>query len=160
MSKDIALHRDQGASIWMLGHLMTFKATGADTGGAFSLIEQVGAPGTGAPPHIHHGEDEFFYVLEGEATFTLGDQTIEGKAGTFVFLPRDVIHHFQNVGTQPCRMLIGLSPAVAEGFFREMGEPAPASLELPPPAAPDIDKLLMLSRKYNVEVLLPDAPAG
>ena len=156
MTDKIALHRDEGTSIWMLGHLMTFKATGAQTGGAFSLVEQVGAPGTGAPPHIHHDEDEFFYILEGEATFMLGDKTIEGREGSFVFLPRGIVHTFQNAGTKPCRMLLGLSPAGFENFFTEMGEPAP-SLTLPPPSAPDIEKLMRLAKKYNNEILLPEA---
>jgi len=121
MTQQIALHRDQGKSIWMLGHLMTFKATGGETGGAFGLVEQVGEPGTGAPPHIHHNEDEFFYVLEGEA---------------------------------PCRMLLGVSPAGFENFFAEMGEPAP-SLTTPPPGPPDVEKLMMLAKKYNCEIMLP-----
>jgi len=156
MTEKIALNRDEGTSIWMLGHLMTFKATGAQTGGAFSLVEQVGAPGTGAPPHIHHDEDEFFYILEGEATFMLGDKTIEGKEGSFVFLPRGIVHMFQNAGTKPCRMLLGLSPAGFENFFMEMGEPAP-SLTLPQPSPPDIEKLMRLAKKYNNEILLPEA---
>ena len=156
MTDNIALHRDEGTSIWMLGHLMTFKATGAQTGGAFSLVEQVGAPGTGAPPHIHHDEDEFFYILEGEATFMLGDKTIEVKEGSFVFLPRGIVHMFQNAGTKPCRMLLGLSPAGFENFFMEMGEPAP-SLTLPQPSPPDIEKLMRLAKKYNNEILLPEA---
>lgn len=160
MTQEIALHRDQGTSIWMLGHLMTFKATGDQTGGAFSLVEQIGAPGVGAPPHIHHDQDEFFYVLEGEATFTLGTETIAGKVGSFVFLPRGIIHAFENAGTKPCRMLLGLSPAGFENFFAEMGEPAP-SLTLPPQGPPDVEKLMTLAKKYNCEILLPaPSPAG
>lgn len=160
MTHEIELHRDQGTSIWMLGHLMTFKATGRETGGAFGLVEQVGEPGTGAPPHVHHNEDEFFYVLEGEADFTLGDRTIKGLPGSFVFLPRGIMHRFENVGTTPCRMLLGVSPAGFENFFAEMGEPAP-SLTTPPPGPPDIEKLMTLAQKYNCEIMLPaPAPAG
>ncbi len=154
MTEKIALHRNEGTSIWMLGHLMTFKATGNETGGAFALVEQVGEPGTGAPPHIHHDEDEFFYVLEGEAVFTFGDQTIKGRPGSFIFLPRDIMHTFQNVGTTPCRMLLGVTPAGFENFFAEMGEPAPA-MTTPPPGPPDMEKLMRLAKKYNNEILLP-----
>ena len=67
MTQAIALHAEEGKAIWMLNHLMTFKATSGQTGGAFALVEQIGEPGTGAPPHVHHNEDEFFFVLEGEA---------------------------------------------------------------------------------------------
>ncbi len=65
MTKEIALHREQGQSIWMVGALMTFKATAAETDGAFTLVEAQNAPGGGAPPHVHHNEDEFFYVING-----------------------------------------------------------------------------------------------
>ena len=88
MTKEIALHRDEGQSIWMLGILMTFKATAEDTDGALGLVEGLHAPGTGAPAHIHHNEDEFFYVIDGEVEVTIGDQKVQGKAGSFVFAPR------------------------------------------------------------------------
>ena len=158
MTQPITLHTEEGKAIWMLNHLMTFKATGAETGGALGLVEQVGAPGTGAPPHVHHGEDEFFFVLEGEANFLLDGKPIAGKPGTFVFLPRDIEHAFENVGTTPCRMLLGVTPAGFENFFAEMGEPAP-SRTLPMPAPPDIEKLLALAAKFNCEMRLP-APAA
>ena len=154
MTKDVALHRDEGKSIWMLGALMTFKATGAETDGAFSLIEQLCPAEGGSPPHVHHGEDEFLYILEGEATFTLGDQAIHGKPGSFVFLPRDIPHQFVTTEAGPSRMLLGLSPAGFENFFSEIGEPAP-SLTLPPPGPPDMEKLLTLAKKYNCEILVP-----
>jgi len=154
--KEIALHRQEGKSIWMLGALMTFKATGAETDGSFSLVEQVCAPGQGSPPHVHHGEDEFLYIIEGEATFTLGDQVLHGKPGSFVFLPRDIPHQFVTTEAGPSRMLLGLSPAGFESFFEEIGEPAP-SLTLPPPGAPDMEKLFALAKKYNAEILVPAA---
>jgi len=154
VTKEIALQREEGNSIWMLGALMTFKATGDETGGAFSLIEQVMGPGGGSPPHVHHGEDEFLYIIEGEATFTLGDQTLHGRPGIFVFLPRGIPHRFTTSDAGPSRMLLGLSPAGFERFFEEMGEPA-GSLTLPPAGPPDMEKLLGLAKKYNAEILIP-----
>jgi hypothetical protein len=146
MTQPITLHAEEGKAIWMLNHLMTFKATGAETGGALGLVEQVGAPGPRAPP------------LEGEANFMLDGKPIAGKPGTFVFLPRDIEHAFENVGTTPCRMLLGVTPAGFENFFAQMGEPAP-SRTLPASAPPDVEKLLALAAKFNCEIRLP-APAG
>ena len=53
-------------SVWYNGSLMTFLATGEDTHGQFALIEAVARKGNVPPPHVHHREDEIFYVLEGE----------------------------------------------------------------------------------------------
>jgi quercetin dioxygenase-like cupin family protein len=154
MTQPIILHAEEGEAIWSLNHLMTVKATGAETGGAFGLMEHLGSPGTGAPPHVHHGEDEFFFILEGEANFLFDGKPIAGKPGTFLFLPRDIEHGFEVVGTTPCRMLVGFTPAGLENFFAEMGEPA-ASRTPPAPAPPDMEKLFAQAAKYNYEIHPP-----
>jgi quercetin dioxygenase-like cupin family protein len=58
----------EGQSLWVLGGLVTFLALGEETGGAFTLFEEATAPGSGAFPHVHHGEDQTFYVLEGSTS--------------------------------------------------------------------------------------------
>ena len=68
------------------GHLMTLKATGEQTNGAYGLIEQVLQPGFASPLHVHHREDEAFYLLEGEAIFTCGDQTMKASSRIVYFL--------------------------------------------------------------------------
>jgi quercetin dioxygenase-like cupin family protein len=98
-----ALGPGEGTATWFLGTLMTLKATGATTGHAFGLIEQVLPAGFAPPLHVHHGEDEAFYILEGHLTFTCGERTWEAPAGTFVFLPRDMVHGFRVAGDQPAR---------------------------------------------------------
>jgi len=59
-------------------------ATGEETHGQFALIEAVTRRGNGPPPHIHHREDEIFYVLKGEIVVSVGDRTIKGTAGTMI----------------------------------------------------------------------------
>lgn len=55
----------QGSTFHILGgDVVTIKLTGQETGGAFALLETVTPPGAGPPPHVHHREDETFYVLE------------------------------------------------------------------------------------------------
>jgi quercetin dioxygenase-like cupin family protein len=154
MTQPVILQADEGKAYWSLNHLMTFKATSAETGGAFALMEHLGVPGTGAPPHVHHAEDEFFFILEGEANFLFDGKPIAGKPGTFLFLPRNLEHGFEVVGTAPCRMLVGVTPGGLENFFAEMGEPT-SSRTPPPPAPPDIDKLMPLAAKYNYEIHPP-----
>jgi hypothetical protein len=66
---------DSGSSVWYLGNLFTILAGSEDTEGRFALIEMLARKGTEPPRHVHHREDEAFYVLEGEITFYIGDET-------------------------------------------------------------------------------------
>ncbi len=76
----------------MLDTLDTVKATAAQTGGTFGLIESRERGGSGPPLHVHEREDEAYYVLEGEYTFFVGDETIPAPAGTFLLPPRASAH--------------------------------------------------------------------
>ena len=152
--KPYTFTREEGQSIWFLGTLMTLKATGEQTNGAYGLIEQVLPPGFAAPFHIHHNEDEAFYLLEGEATFTCGDQTMKAIPGSYIFFPRDIPHWFCIEGDKPARLLQFNFPAGLENFFVEVGEPTP-KLTLPPAGPPDIEKLASTAAKYDVEILGP-----
>ena len=143
-------------SVWYSGHLLTFLATGEDTQGKFALIELAGRKGNVPPPHIHHREDETFYVLEGEMTFFAGGRTIKATPGTMVFLPRDVEHSF-TIDSDQGRILVLLTPAGGEGYFRECSVPAPA-MALPPavetPYA-EIQKMVHVAQKFGIEFVLP-----
>jgi len=139
-------------SAWYTGWLLTFLATGDDTGGRFTLIEAITRKGNTPRPHIHHREDESFYILEGEITATVGSQIIKASPGTMIFAPRGVVHSFE-IHTQQLRMLILLTPAGLEGYIRECSVPAPA-LTLPPPAEipyADFEKLLAVGARYGIE---------
>ncbi len=146
-----------GETLWVLGDLYTFKVTGAETGGAFAVFETVTPPGSpGPPPHLHHGEEESFYVLEGEVELMSGGDTVRATRGAFVHVPRGALHTFRNVGTTPARLLVLITPAGFEGFFREVGEPAADSSD--PPALsgpPDVERLVATARRYNCEMPPP-----
>ncbi len=144
----------EGRSFWFLGTLMTLKATGEQTGGAFGLIEQVLPPGFAPPPHVHHAEDEAFYILEGELTFRCGDRTLPAPRGTLVFLPRGVAHTFQVSDAGPARLLQLNTPAGLEQFFVELGEPV-ADPATPPAGLPDVARLLALAPGYRIEIMGP-----
>ena len=145
----------EGPAFWFLNNLVTVKATTASTGGAYSLCHQISPPGSATPYHFHYHEDEAFYILEGESTFTLdGKKTIAGP-GEYLFLPRQIPHGIEVTGSIPTTMLIFAMPGTGfVGMMEEMGIPATERV-LPTPAAPDLDKLIRLCKKYGIEVLGP-----
>jgi quercetin dioxygenase-like cupin family protein len=152
--KPYVLAPGEGQPLWFLGSLMLVKATGAQTGGAFALVENLLPAGFASPYHLHHVEDEAFYVLEGEMTFFCGGEKISAGPGSYVFGPRGIPHGFRVEGTSPARMLLLAAPAGFDQFVIEMSEPA-KELRLPDPVQPDMQKLMALAAKYKMEVLGP-----
>ena len=143
-------------SVWYNGSLMTFLATGEETQGKFALIEAVSRKGNDPPPHIHRREDEIFYVLEGEVVVSVGDRTIKGTPGTMIFLPRDVRHSF-TIESEQARMLILLTPAGLERWFKEFSVPAPA-MTLPPAGETEyreLQSMLEAASRSGIEFVLP-----
>ena len=84
---------------------MTVKASGEQTGGAFGLVESHIRAGSSPPLHVHHREDESFWVLAGNIRFRVGDEDIQAGAGSFVFLPREIPHTFVVEGDEDAHML-------------------------------------------------------
>jgi quercetin dioxygenase-like cupin family protein len=145
-------------SVWYSGWLLTFLATGEDTQGRFALLEGVARKGNVPPPHIHSREDETFYVVEGEMTLTVAGQKIKGTPGSVIFAPRGIVHSFE-IDSEQVRMLVLMTPAGLEGYFKECSVPAPA-LTMPPPAEvpySEIQKLLEVGAKYGLTFVLPNA---
>ena len=143
-------------SVWYHGWLLTFLATAEETRGQFSLIEATTRKGNVPPRHIHHREEETFYVLEGEMTVSVGDRTIKAVPGTMVCLPRDVEHSFE-IESEQLRVLALLTPAGLEGWFKEFSVAAP-DMTLPPTGeAPysEIQRMLEASSRYGLEFVLP-----
>jgi putative ABC transport system substrate-binding protein len=92
-------------------------ATREQTGGVWGVWRYTAQPAFGPPLHIHRAEDEFFYVLRGEFALQLGDCITLAPAGSFVYIPKDTIHTYQNVGTEPGELLGGVTPGGFEHFF-------------------------------------------
>src|SRR5262245_1689245 len=110
--------RDEGEAFWLLGMLQTVKMGRADTGGRLGLLEIVVPPGLGSPWHVHPEEDEWFYVLEGNLTFYVGETRLDLTAGGFAFGPKGVPHTFMGAGPGPTRALVGFAPMMFENFMR------------------------------------------
>jgi len=101
-----------------------FKVSGAETGGRMFLMEHQKMTPGGPNLHLHLNQEEWFYVMEGEVQFQIGEQRLKLKAGESVLAPRQVAHTFSAVGPEPARMLIGFSPAgKMEQYFLDRGDP-------------------------------------
>ncbi len=146
----------EGPALSAVGDVYRMLATGEQTGGVYVLSEARVLPGGGPPPHIHHREDESFFVLEGEITFTLGDQKVIANAGTFIQGPRGIPHAFQNESNAPARMLIHVTPPGFEKFMAEFAQPVPSFDSPPAPVTlADIERLMAVAPKYGMELLPP-----
>ena len=145
-----------GTTVHLLGTLITFRATAAETEGLFSLVDTTTAPGQGTPPHLQRDDAEAFYVLEGEYEFVLGEQNLTRGPGSFIFVPRGMPHGFRNAGAAPARMLIiNLPGGLHENFFVEAGEPVADASVFPPMTPPDVPKIVAAGARYGIEMLPP-----
>ena len=142
------------ADVWWKTGRMTVKAGGAETGDAFSQIEIDSPRGDATPRHLHHNEDETYYVLEGEVTLFVGDERIDLHAGDFCFAPRG-IPHTSIVRSERARYLTTLSPAGLEQLFVELG--VPVTGDQPPTDAvmPPMDEVVRVFGSYGVDILGP-----
>jgi quercetin dioxygenase-like cupin family protein len=138
MTNALAVRGEEGEARWWLGGLAVIKATAADTGGRLTLLDVTDPPNVEAPLHVHHREDEAFWILEGHVTFEVGGKTIEAGPGDFVFGPREVPHRYK-VGDTGSRMLFVLTPGGFEDLVRATSDPAGART-LPPPGHPMPDE--------------------
>ena len=110
------------------GGRLELKVGGADTGGAYALLEFTIPPGgTGSPLHYHVATEETLYLVEGELTVELGERTVRATAGSCILVPRRTIHTFKNSGAQLARLLIVVSPADFEAYFVELADLVSAS---------------------------------
>jgi quercetin dioxygenase-like cupin family protein len=121
-----------------------FKLSGADTGGALSVVEHPFPVGALVPPHIHTREDEYSIVTDGEIGFRSGDREVVLGAGGYITKPRGELHTMWNAGQTPARMIEIISPAGFEGFFRELSELITAG-----PPAPDA--VLKIADSYGLQ---------
>lgn len=139
-----------------LGHLFTFLADAAGTGGAFAMIDATVRKGLEPPPHTHTHEDETYVILEGRWTFRAGTETISAGPGSLVFLPRGVQHSF-SVEEDAARALILLNPPGLEEAFWAMSEPTDVRSGLPPrpEGPPPIPRILAVFGANGIEFAAP-----
>jgi len=133
--------------LYAFGEEVHLHLTGAETGGQQTLWTEITPPGGGPPPHYHQREDETFYVLEGHVSFLRDGKWHDSHPGAVVFMPRNVIHAFKNIGDTPARMLISTSPAGFETFFARCAE------EFAQPNGPDMNRIVAISAEHGIHFI-------
>src|SRR5271167_1181770 len=146
----------EGRTIAVVGDVYRFLATGDNTNGKYAMWEAIVPPGGGPPPHVHSREEEGFYILEGEITFTINGDRVVATAGMFANMPVRTPHSFKNESDKPARMLISVAPAGLEQMFFEVGVPLPegATTALPP-TKNEIETLLRIAPRPGIDIRLP-----
>lgn len=119
-----------------------------ETGGAMSIVDSVSPDGAGPPRHVHHGEDETFYVLTGECEVWIEGETMVRSAGETIFIPRGKEHTFRVIGGQPSRHLVILTPGGFESFFADM---AAGQFSIPE----DMPQIEESARRHNLSFTGP-----
>jgi uncharacterized cupin superfamily protein len=101
--------------------------------------------------HVHHREDEWYYVLAGQFQFEVDGQQFDLPAGGSIWAPRDARHRWANTSSTPGKLILTCLPGGFEKFFEELGK-YPALNSVDPL---EIRKLHDLHAKYGMELLGP-----
>ncbi len=152
-NKAYVLEENEGKAIWFANALMLVKAGTETTEGRLAVMDQRVPGGYAVPRHVHHAEDEAWYILEGDATFYCGDDSFTAGRGAWVFLPRDIPHAFK-VGPAGARLLTLSAPSGFVDFAQAAGEPA-SELAIPSQGPLDLDRLVTIAAKYGIEIVGP-----
>jgi quercetin dioxygenase-like cupin family protein len=158
LSKSFSVNLDNAPAYWFLNALHLLLAQNESGDGVYSLIHLTAPPHFETPYHLHHAEDEAFYVLEGELTVICDGEQIVAGPGSYVFLPRGVPHGFRTSSDKDSRVLIHAIPGGKVGFVGmmiEMAKPIHDRHKLPEPTPPDLTKLNTLCKKNNIRILGP-----
>ena len=135
----------------------SIKIGGADTTAQYGLVEITVRAGEGSPWHVHPDEDEWFYVLEGEFTFYVGEERLSLPAGSFAFGPKGVPHTFIAEATERGRWSASALPVrglPARG--RRAGNRAGAAAAAR--GRPDMERLLPIAARNGMDILGPPGP--
>jgi quercetin dioxygenase-like cupin family protein len=143
----VVLGPGEGNRLRAQGNLHINKAVGADTDGAWALLEQH-VSGANPPLHQHDREDEAFYVLQGRARVWLGGREFEAEPGSFVLAPRKVPHTYAAQPGSDLKLLIFVTPAGFEQMFDEIAHLSEAEQQ-------DPSVLSGVAARYGVHIIGP-----
>ena len=138
---------DEATAIKPFGLDMQVLLSSEATGGKISVIMASHKPAEGPPDHLHHTQEECFYIVEGTYELTAGSVTRTVGPGTIVSLPRGVVHRFKNVGTTTARMLDWSVPGGQDRYFTEISKLAGPGFSG--------EKVAEISKKYDTNFPTP-----
>jgi len=153
-AQTIIRQSDEGERLWFAGGgLFTMKATSAETGGAFLMLEDRMEHGKVTPLHVHANEDEALYVLQGDLLLHVDGEEHELHEGGFFLAPRGVPHAFM-VTSETAHVIAIQTPGSGEAFYRAASDPASTPGEAPRPA--DFDRLRAVAQNSpSIDILGP-----
>ena len=164
--RHFSLGPDEGKALFVLGDVVTFKVTAAESDNAYFLTEIVSVPG-GGPAFLHtHVPQETFWILEGQYEVYGQDEngekySIEAPVGSTVHVAGNVPHGFRNVGDTMGKVLALYAPVVHQPeFFEEIGIPMESSVApMPFDQMPTAARIIEVLGKHEMRLLedLPDA---
>jgi quercetin dioxygenase-like cupin family protein len=126
------------------------KLTAEDTAGALTAFELSARPQTGPFLHVHHREDEWYYVLSGEFLFKAGGEAQTLLPGASIWLPRGIPHVWANTSSTDAKIILVCQPGGFEKFFEEMGSEL-ATVD----SARAQNKMKGVMAKYGMELIGP-----
>jgi mannose-6-phosphate isomerase-like protein (cupin superfamily) len=136
----------EGESISVGPSTLLFKAESSDTEGTFALTETTVAAGFPGPvPHVHREMVDSFWVLEGELTVLLGEETAQAGPGSYALVPPGTVHTFSNPSDRPVRMLNLMAPGGLEQYLKELAGALPAD------RPPDPGEMARIASKYDFQ---------
>ena len=155
VTRSVISSPDTQTAIWFLDALSQVRLSGEQTGGAFSVRDNLGRRGHASPVHVHDRDDETFFVLDGELRVLVGQEEHAAGPGTVTVLPRRLRHAYV-VSSATARFLTLHTPSGFEQFAAEVGQPAQA-LTLPPGPAgpPDLAALTRAAARHGITILAP-----
>ena len=136
---------------WFFGMLAEVKASAAETGAMYTLLEITAPAGLETPLHVHYRDDEGFYVLEGSVSIEVGDQTVELGPGEHAFGPRNIPHRF-TVGPDGAHMIWVLTPGGFDEFVADVSVQADTPTVPPANVLPPEDTAEIVLR-HGMELL-------
>lgn len=141
-----------------IGGRMVLKVTDAMTAGAYSIHDNILPPHSPGPtPHLHRWHEETFYVLAGELTLRVGNETLQAGAGAFVVIPRGVVHQPSNRTADETHVLLIFSPGGMDQFFVEAAQ-GRYPLQSTPNEPGEQARLRAFTERYGYE--FADLPGG
>lgn len=150
---------DAGETLSVAGGTYRILVSGAQTNGAFAVIEMLVPPGGGPGPHAHAQIDESFFVVSGEIEVRSEYGTHTAVTGSFIHIPKGgVVHGFKNKSPENAHLLCTVVPAGLEAFFKEIGQPVISGEFLPPPAMDQeaAARIGKIAEKYGQVLYPPD----
>ena len=150
---ELFLHNvDAAPAYWWLDDLWIVLAEAKDTGGRFSMMEELLPKDSGPGPHKHTWSDETFYILDGEIAVLIGDEIKTARTGDFLMVPRNTRHAFR-VTSETARFLNSYTPASLEACLVEFAMPATERALPPKGASPAIEMTPELLSRYGMDML-------